>query len=130
MSIYRHRSKIMPILIVLLCFASPASAHAQETGFAVFSFTPFSAGLVGGIITGMFAPNTRWYKFGPVVWFACWVFLYTVVLAFLAERPLEVIPTALIISGGWGLIPFASTFFLGRFFTKKLRVYFVSHGKH
>lgn len=77
----------------------------------------------------MFAPNTRWNKFGPFIWFACWVLLYTTVFAFLSERPLDAIPTALGISGLWCIIPFALTFSLGRFFTERLRAYIVSHGK-
>jgi hypothetical protein len=125
----RHRS-ISPaaLAIVLLCFAVPAYAQAGE--LAAFAFTPFSAGLVGGVITGMFAPDTRWNKFGPLIWFACWVLLYTTVFAFLSERPLDSIPTALGVSGLWGIIPFALTFSIGRFFTERLRAYIVSRGKH
>lgn len=126
---YCHR--LIPpatLTVALLCFAFPA--YAQATGLAALAFTPFSAGLVGGVITGMFAPNTRWNKFGPFIWFACWILLYTTIFAFLSEHPLDAIPTALGISGLWGIIPFALTFSIGRFVTEKLRAYFVSHGKH
>ena len=89
-------------------------------------FTPFSAGLVGGSITGMFAPDTRWNKYGMAIWFVCWIILYTTVLAWHSEHPMNVIPLALGISGLWGSIPFAVTFFLGRFVTEKLRAYLVT----
>ena len=125
----RHRL-ISPttVSVVLLCFTLPA--YAQATGFAALAFTPFSAGHVGGVITGMFAPNTRWNKFGPFIWFVCWVLLHTAVFAFLSEHPQEAIPTALGISGLWGIIPFALTFSIGRFLTEKVRAYIVNHGKH
>ena len=125
----RHHSTLLATLVVgLLCVALPA--YAQETGLAAFAFTPFSAGLVGGIIIGLSAPNTRWNRYGPIIWFACWVLLYTSIFAFFSERPMDVIPLALGISGLWGIIPFALTFSIGRFVTEKLRAYIVSHGKH
>ena len=126
---FRHRS-IPPtaLAVVLLCFSFPA--YAQATGLAALAFTPFTAGLIGGVITGIFASNTRWNKFSPYIWFACWVLLYTIVFAFLSEHPLDTIPTALGISALWGITPFALTFSLGRFFTARLRAYIVSHRKH
>lgn len=125
----RRRSAFQTTLaLTLLCFAMPA--HAQNAGLAALAFTPFSAGLVGGVITGLCPPNTRWNRFGPFIWFACWVLVYTTVFAVLSERPLDAIPAALGISGIWSIIPFALTFFLGRFFTEKLRAYIVGYGKH
>ncbi len=125
---YRHRSiRHTTVGLALLCFA--ISAYAQGAGLASLAFTPFSAGLVGGVITGMSAPNTRWNRFGPLIWFACWVLLYTIVFAVLSEHPLDVIPTALGISGVWGILPFALTFSLGRFVTERLRAYFVNRAK-
>ncbi|MEQ1559254.1 MAG: hypothetical protein ABL933_10025 [Methyloglobulus sp.] len=112
---------------VALCFALPA--YAQTTGLAAFAFTPFSAGLVGGVITGMFSPNTGWNKFGLFIWFSCWVFLYTTVAAFLSDHPLNAIPTALGISGLLGIIPFVLTFSVGRFLTKRLRAFIVTRVK-
>jgi len=125
----RHRSKFLVALTVaLLCVAMPAHA-AQVTWLAALAFTPFSAGFVGGVITGLSAPNTRWNKYGPFIWFACWVLLYTAVFALLSDHPLDAIPTALGISGLWGIIPFALPFSIGRFITEKLRAYIVNHGK-
>lgn len=126
---FRHRS-ISPtaLALVVLCFSLPA--YAQATELASLAFTPFTAGLIGGAITGMFASNTHWNKFGPLIWFTCWVLLYTIVFAFRSERPLDTIPTALGISALWGIAPFALTFSFGRFFTARLRTYIVSHGKH
>jgi FtsH-binding integral membrane protein len=124
----RHLTLPATLAVGLLCVALPA--YAQESGLAAFAFTPFSAGLVGGVITGLSAPNTRWNKYGPIIWFACWVLLYTSVFAFFSERPMDAIPLALGISGLWGIIPFALTFSIGRFVTEKLRAYIVSHGKH
>ncbi len=119
-----HLTPPVTLAVGLLCVAFPASA--QETGLAALAFTPFSAGLVGGVITGMFVPNNRWNKYGSIIWFACWVLLYTAVFAFHSERPMDAISLALGISGLWGIIPFALTFSLGRFVTEKLRAYIVS----
>ena len=128
MSYHLHRS-IYPstLAVALLCFALPA--NAQTTGLAAFAFSPFSAGLVGGVITGMFAPNTRWNKSGFFIWFAFWVFLYTTVVAFLSDHPLNAIPAALGISGLWGIIPFVLTFSVGRFLTERLRTFIVTRVK-
>jgi hypothetical protein len=135
MSGYRHRLaagsvvlKRPPVLALgLLCVVLPA--YAQGIGIVALAFTPFSAGFVGGVVTGVFDPNSRWYKFGPVVWFACWVLLYTAVFATLSDHPLDAIPNALGISVFWGVIPFAITFSIGRFVTAKLRAYIASHGR-
>lgn len=99
------------------------------TRLADFAFSPFAAGLVGGVITGMFAPNTRWNKLGPFISFACWVLLSTALIAFLSEHALDAIPMGLAISGLWGIIPFALTFSIGLFVTERLRAYIVSLGK-
>ena len=95
------------------------------TGIVDFAFTPFSAGLVGGLITGMCALETRWYRFGSFIWFTCWVILYTVVFAFHSDHPMDVIPTALGISGLWGIVPYAITFAPIYFLVERLRPLFV-----
>lgn len=129
MHICRHCSKSpVTLTLLLLCVALPA--FAQSSGLVGLAFTPFSAGLFGGVITGLFASSSHWNKFGPFIWFTCWVLLYTSIFAFHAERPLDAIPTALGISGLWGIISFALTFSIGRFITERLRAYIVSHGKH
>jgi hypothetical protein len=95
-------------------------------GIADYLLSPFTAGLIGGVLTGMTAPSTRWNKFGPLIWFACWVVIFTAVYAFHSENPSGAIQLALGVAVFWSVIPFALTFFIGRFSATKLRGLFVA----
>jgi hypothetical protein len=112
----------------LLCIVLPA--YAQYTGVAALAFTPFSVGLLGGLITGAVAPGNRWHRYGSLGWFVGWVLLYATVFAIFSEHSIDAIPTALGVSVFWGVVPFAIAFTLGRFVTAKLRAYIVSRDQN
>lgn len=99
------------------------------TGIADLALTPFSAGLVGGVVSGLFSRSTCWSRYGPFIWFAGWILLYTTLFAFHSEHPLDAIPTALGISGLWGIIPYAITCAPAFFLSQRLRAYIVSRRK-
>ena len=91
------------------------------TTIAAVAFTPFSAGFVGGSITGMLALKSRWHRLGPIVWFICWILLYTTGSAIRSDHPMLNILPALEMACLWGVLPFVVTFYPSRSSVEKLR---------
>jgi hypothetical protein len=96
-------------------------AYAATSELQDYAFTPFSAGIVGGIIAGLSSPNTVWSRFGVAIWFAVWTLVYTTVLAIHSDQPFSAIGLGLAISIFWGLLPFVLTFTPSCFVITRLR---------
>jgi len=84
------------------------------------AFTPFSAGLVGGVLVGAFASPGRSYRLSPHIAFALWLAISAFTVKGALASPGNLL-SALSIAVLWGGIPFSLCFLGARAIAGYLR---------